>query len=229
MRQFATLALAAGVALSSASALAQDASAPAAQPSPAPTAPAQTPPAPVQQAPAAQLPAAPPTAQTPATAPPMAANPNSTAVPSAEAPSASASQLAPQSPGGRFSFHRVQDTLVRLDSQSGQVSICRLGANGWSCQAVPDDRAALESEIGRLQSENADLKTQLLAHGLSPSDGARPSAPGTKTPDRTPDAMPETRLPSEADLDRAMVFISKAWRRMVEMMAEFQRDMGRKN
>jgi hypothetical protein len=41
--------------------------------------------------------------------------------------------------------------------------------------------------------------------------------------------MPETRLPSEADLDRAMAFISKAWRRMVEMMVEFQREMGRKN
>jgi hypothetical protein len=148
---------------------------------------------------------------------------------SAPAPSTSVSPPEPQNPGGRFSFHRVQDTLVRLDSQSGQVSICRLGANGWSCQTVPDDRAALESEISRLQSDNADLKKQLLALGMSPPGGSQPPPPGVKTPERTPNAMPETRLPSEADLDRAMAFISKAWRRMVEMMAEFQREMGHKN
>jgi hypothetical protein len=138
---------------------------------------------------------------------------------------------------GRYSFDRVHDTLVRLDRRTGQVSVCSQGAGGWACQAVPDDRTALESEIGRLLAENAGLKKQLAARNAprtgdlkQPVPPARPPAATPQPrPDKAPDVGPETRLPSDADFERAMTFLTKAWRRMVEMMADLQRDMRRKN
>ena len=54
---------------------------------------------------------------------------------------------------------------------------------------VPDERSALETEIARLQGENATLKKELLARGLplpgasSPS-GAKPSEFGLGSPGR---------------------------------------------
>ena len=75
--------------------------------------------------------------------------------------------LAARPDDGRYTFHRVGDGFVRLDSRTGQVSQCGWSAGTWSCKTVPDERTALESEIARLQNENAALKKSLLSRGLA--------------------------------------------------------------
>ena len=47
----------------------------------------------------------------------------------------------------------------------------RLVPTTWSCKVVPDERAALESEIARLQRDNAALKKSLLARGIELPSG----------------------------------------------------------
>jgi len=126
-------------------------------------------------------------------------------------------QNAPDSADGRFTFHRTDDGFLRLDGRSGQVSLCLRRSAGWECQAVPDERAALESEIARLQGDNANLKRELLAHNLPLPNGTRPEASG-----RGEDRL---QLPSDAELNRAMAFVEKVWKRMVEMIVTTQRDM----
>ena len=44
--------------------------------------------------------------------------------------------------------------MLRLDTRTGQVSLCAKQSAGWACNAVPDERNALENEITRLQREN---------------------------------------------------------------------------
>jgi hypothetical protein len=126
-------------------------------------------------------------------------------------------QNAPDSADGRFSFHRTDDGFLRLDGRSGQVSLCLRRSAGWECQAVPDERAALEGEIARLQGDNANLKRELLAHNLPLPNGTKPEAS-----DRGEDRL---QLPSDAELNRAMAFIEKVWKRMVEMIVTTQKDM----
>jgi len=115
-----------------------------------------------------------------------------------------------------YAFYRVKDHFLRLDTRTGAVAQCEWAANGWTCRAVPDDRAAFDSEIARLQSENAALKRALLAHGLELPHGLR-AAP--------PLAADGGKAPSEAELERMLAFLQKAWRRLVEMI----QDLPRKN
>jgi len=122
----------------------------------------------------------------------------------------------------RFTFHRAADGFVRLDGRSGDVSICSRRPAGWLCQLVPDERVALEGEIGRLQADNAALKKELLAHDLPLPAGIKPDA-------RARTEEPRVSLPSDAELNRVMTFIEKIWRRLVEMIVNTQRDMMKKS
>jgi hypothetical protein len=99
------------------------------------------------------------------------------------ATAASAQTATPDSEDGRFTFHRVDDGYLRLDGRTGRVSTCVREHAGWLCQAVPDDRAAFEAEIARLQSDNSALKKELLSHNLPLPRDARPeeTVPGPQT------------------------------------------------
>jgi hypothetical protein len=121
---------------------------------------------------------------------------------------------------GRFSFREVSDGVLRLDTRTGAVALCSSRAVGWACQAVPDDRATFENEIARLEDENARLRRELARRAIEPPNGAKP--PGEPAPDA---ATP--RLPSDADLDRALSFLQRAWRRVVEMVQQMQRELNR--
>jgi len=65
----------------------------------------------------------------------------------------------PQSvPTGRFTFNRVNNGFLRLDSDSGQVAYCSTQGRGWTCQAASEGNAALESQLAGLQDDVAALK-----------------------------------------------------------------------
>jgi hypothetical protein len=134
---------------------------------------------------------------------------------------ASAETATPDSENGRYSFHPVADGVLRLDSRTGQVSQCSRSDVGWGCKVVPDERSALETEIGRLGREIAILKKELLAHGL-----ALPGAPSEPTPKP---GEPELKLPSDAEVDKVMSFLEKVWRRLIEMGRTIQKDAEKKN
>src|ERR1700759_5578240 len=72
-----------------------------------------------------------------------------------------AADSAPDPENGRYTLSQTADGFVRLDTRTGAVSTCSNSGNGWACYLVPDERAALDAEIGRLQDDNEKLKTQL--------------------------------------------------------------------
>jgi len=134
---------------------------------------------------------------------------------------ACAQSVPPGSDDSRYTFNRIDGGYLRLDGRTGEVSICAQRAAGWACQAVPDERAALEAEIARLQAENAAVKKELIAHNLP--------LPGTVKPEAANPDEPRLQLPNDADLDKVMNFVEKVWRRLVEMIATLQRDILKKN
>jgi hypothetical protein len=118
---------------------------------------------------------------------------------------------------GRYAFQTVPDGLMRLDTETGQVSLCAKRSAGWVCTAVADDRAALDAEVARLERENARLKSELAAHGLRLPDGVS----GETHPPGGLD------LPDDREVDRVMGFFEKVWRRLVDMVRTLQNDWGK--
>jgi TolA-binding protein len=116
----------------------------------------------------------------------------------AQAPAAKA---APESENGRYSMSPVADGVLRLDTRSGQVSLCRQRSDSWVCEAVADDRVAYEKEIARLQEKVASLEAELR---------------------RQPGAT--LKLPSDAEVDRVMKFFESVFRRFIGMIEGLQRE-----
>jgi septal ring factor EnvC (AmiA/AmiB activator) len=76
-------------------------------------------------------------------------------------PCAALAQSAPDSENGRYTFTPSADGVLRLDTRTGSIASCHNRVAGWSCYAVPDERTALDAEIGKLQRENTQLKDNL--------------------------------------------------------------------
>ncbi|MCA6116084.1 hypothetical protein J6524_14450 [Bradyrhizobium sp. WSM 1738] len=140
----------------------------------------------------------------------------------------------PEAENGRYTLSTTADGALRLDTRTGAVSMCSNSGAGWACYAVPDERAAMDAEIGRLQAENEKLKAELAAReptvpgkieeALPKSDSLKKSEPKVAEGER----KIEIPLPSDRDMDRMMTFLEKAWRRLIEIANRLQRDVNGK-
>jgi hypothetical protein len=140
-------------------------------------------------------------------------------------------QSVPDTENGRYALSPITDGVIRLDTRSGAVSTCINTGTGWACYVVPDERAALDAEIGRLQADNEKLKVQLAAREPTVSgkiDEPMPKTDSLKKPEpkvAEGERKIEIPLPSDRDMDRVISFLEQAWRRLVEMANRMQKDV----
>ncbi len=136
----------------------------------------------------------------------------------------------------RYSFNRVTGGLLRLDRRSGEVALCRSISSGWVCDAVAEERAALEKEIEQLRAEITSLQKQIasLREPSSPPvppqtvpPQAKPGKSGEMSGEKT--GEPPIKLPTAEDIARARAFIAETWHRLVEMIEHWQNQVLRKS
>lgn len=140
-------------------------------------------------------------------------------------------QSAPDTDNGRYTLSPVADGFLRLDTRTGAVSTCT-SKGGWVCRVVPDERAALDIEIGRLQGENAKLKEQLaqrdstingkIDEPLAKEDSLKKDAPVDKA------ERPKIELELPADHDKLMAWIERVWTQLIEMANRMQKKLSDK-
>jgi len=123
----------------------------------------------------------------------------------------------PEQSGERYSFQVTDRGVMRFDSRTGQVSQCLPGASGMICRATPDERAAFESEIARLESENAALKKALADRGVVMSTPPIPPASIPDVADNAPDQGSKNE--PEPARGRIRTAIDTAWRNVVAMVS----------
>jgi hypothetical protein len=100
---------------------------------------------------------------------------------------------------------------------------------------VQSDRAALQSEIGRLKQENVDLTDKISALQSDSAAMQRrlaelaPPAPPSPPAAVPPDKKDELKLPSREDMERMRSALNDAWQRVMDMILQLQKDLTRKN
>jgi hypothetical protein len=155
----------------------------------------------------------------PAATPPAAAAAGKTdqALPPAPPPVSTQAKTAkepdPAAEGSRYSFVRVDDGFLRFDLTNGHVAFCNSRPEGWGCQAVPENRSALQREVDGLKGEVAVLKKQI--------DELRepPPAQGDITGDS----------PGHDDIARAKAMLQEVWDRLVARIVGIKNDVMRKS
>lgn len=110
----------------------------------------------------------------------------------------------------RFSFAPVEGGALKLDRETGRVSLCAKRGTGFTCEAVPDTRDAYEAEIARLQAE---VETLRRSAQLPPIPPLPPSPP--------PGAAPDT-----SDMDRAFAYAERFYRRLKGLIDDLRAPSG---
>lgn len=116
---------------------------------------------------------------------------------------------------GRFAMHPAEGGMVRLDTETGAVSICKGPAGNWTCEAAADDRVAFEKEIARLGRENDELRSAVKR--LEQMAGLPPETAPGKPADKAPYG-----LPGPEDVDRAMSYLNSMLKKFREKLRELE-------
>ncbi len=99
----------------------------------------------------------------------------------------------------RFQLERTERGIVRLDTETGALTLCREDGEGLTCRMAPDERAAYENELDLLERRVAALEERI---------GKAPPASGTG-------------LPSEAEVDRSLSIMERFMRSFMGIVREF--------
>ncbi|HEV7433621.1 MAG TPA: hypothetical protein VGO22_01920 [Pseudorhizobium sp.] len=105
--------------------------------------------------------------------------------------------VAQEAEGQRFQLERTDNGLVRLDRQTGTVSLCREDNGTLSCRMAADERAAYEQELDLLEKRVSALEDRLEQGGASRD------------------------LPGEAEIEQSLSIMERFMRRFMAIIKEF--------
>lgn len=97
----------------------------------------------------------------------------------------------------RFQLERSGDHFVRLDRQTGAMSLCEQKDGTLVCRMAADERAAYDAELDRLAERVTALEKRVANDG-------------------------RTGLPSDAEVDRTIGIMERMMRSFMGMVREFQ-------
>ncbi|MCJ8521661.1 hypothetical protein MUU54_23245 [Rhizobium tarimense] len=104
--------------------------------------------------------------------------------------------LAQEAETQRFQLERTENGLVRLDRQTGAVSLCQEANGTLSCRMAADERTAYEQELDLLEKRVSALEERLAE---------------AQTGD----------LPGEAEIEQSLSIMERFMRRFMEIIQEF--------
>ncbi|MGD9784603.1 MAG: hypothetical protein AB7E80_14070 [Hyphomicrobiaceae bacterium] len=129
-------------------------------------------------------------------------------------------QSVPADAQGRYQMKPTDDGFVRLDTQTGAVSLCARQNGDWACRGMADDQKALQDRIAKLEEDNRALKDENRrledVMGLNPD-----KAPGT-VPEGPGGPSNRFALPTEKDVDKAFDYFEGLLKRFRERLKKLE-------
>ncbi len=103
----------------------------------------------------------------------------------------------------RYQLEKSGNGFVRLDTRTGEMSICEQVDRQLVCRLAAEERAAFLSEIERLDQSVADLERRIAV--LENGGGAA------------------KELPTEEEFERTLGFMERFMRRFMDIIEDFDR------
>lgn len=123
------------------------------------------------------------------------------------------SQAAEEPASGRYTMETTDEGIVRLDTKTGAMSLCRREGGRWSCESMEDGQRVLMRENDRLEAENRNLRAQIedMEETLGLGDG------------QTGPSKPQTfKLPSEQEVDKAFDYLEAMLKKLKDRMERLE-------
>ncbi|MDX8468204.1 hypothetical protein RFM26_21125 [Mesorhizobium sp. VK23B] len=108
----------------------------------------------------------------------------------------------------RYRLEKSANGYVRMDTQTGAMSICEEHSGQLVCKMAADERAAFQDEIDRLQSSVKALDERVAKLENSPS------------------ARLESQLPSEEDFNKTLSYMERFFRSFMDIVKDMDREEG---
>ncbi|RWA82425.1 hypothetical protein [Mesorhizobium sp.] len=108
----------------------------------------------------------------------------------------------------RYRLEKSANGYVRMDTQTGAMSICEEHSGQLVCKMAADERAAFQDEIDRLQNSVKALDERVAKL------------------ENTPSARLESQLPSEEDFNKTMSYMERFFRRFMDIVKDMDRENG---
>jgi flagellar motility protein MotE (MotC chaperone) len=107
----------------------------------------------------------------------------------------------------RYTLQKTEDGYIRMDDETGEISICKQRSGQLVCTIAADERTAFQDELERLESEIAALERRITALEEA----------------RSPRRDGET---SEEEFDKALGFMERFFRRFMDIVKDLEKDFG---
>ncbi len=106
----------------------------------------------------------------------------------------------------RYRLERSDSGYVRMDTQTGEMSICEERGGQLVCRVAADERSAFQTDVDRLEATVKALESRVSA--LENSLAQRL----------------EKSLPSEEDFERTMSYMERFFRGFLGIVKEFEEE-----
>ncbi len=116
---------------------------------------------------------------------------------------------------GRYTFNKTAKGYVRLDSETGEISLCTLNSDNLVCQLGADERMAYEFALNEMRDEIDTLQERLNQLKTDTNSAGAEKPEKSKSPD-------EMEFPPE--FDTAMDFAQEAMRRFYSVIQDLKKD-----
>jgi len=135
---------------------------------------------------------------------------------------------APRAQGAadRFLVTPIEGGIMRVDRQTGEVTVCKQKQGNWSCSLVPDDRLALEREIDDLERDNYRLRRPDTRRRDTARDHRAEQREAKRRRKQAYDDMEDDGgFMSPEEVDKAMNSVERMMNRFIETARQIRRRM----
>jgi flagellar motility protein MotE (MotC chaperone) len=108
----------------------------------------------------------------------------------------------------RYRLEKSANGYVRMDTQTGAMSICEERSGQLVCKMAADERAAFQDEVDRLQSSVKALDERVAKLENSPT------------------ARLESTLPTEEEFNKTMSYMERFLRGFMDIVKDMNKDSG---